>query len=217
MAIGSGTAVAGPGESPLLHLRELAWSTLRPAAARWADRVHDVHRGAGRAAEEAAAVWRRSAPPALSGPARRWRRWARRRALPPARAWLPMALAIAAVASVAPLHVVAAAVLVGLPAANGAARTRHRYERRRWERGRRWHDRVTRPVVFAGEAGRAAGATAARAAMPLAVVGAAATTAVVGLRLVDPGGRLSSAGRIAWALAVGLVALAATAPRPPLG
>ena len=35
--------------------------------------------------------------------------------------------------------------------------------------------------------------------------------------LVDPGGRLSSAGRIAWALAVGLVALAATAPRPPLG
>ena len=255
----------GRRQAPAFRLAALARERVGPVAERWADGVEVVSRQARSAMAEAAKVWERSAPAAVSRPARRWRRWCRQHALPPPRAWLPLAVAVAALASVAPLHVALALVVVGLPAANAVARTRDRYRRRRWERGPRWHDRVTRPFVLGAEVGRAVAVTAGRAALPLAVVGSAATTALVGLAVVEHGvrpmplvrvvlaaatltfagwlvlrlqshprfshtfgrdltgwvvareGRLSPAGRVAWALALGLLALALTAPRPMLG
>jgi hypothetical protein len=115
-------------------------------------------------------------------------------------------VALAALASVAPLHVVAAVVVVALPLANGRARTRDRYRRRRWERGRRWHDRVTRPAVFLAEAGKAMLDCCGRAALPLAVIAASTTTSLLGLGLVNHGVRPTLEVRLLVAgAAVGVV------------
>jgi len=179
---------------------------------------------------------------------------------PPLLAWLPFVVALAAVASVAPLHVVAAVVLLALPAANAVVRTRRRYHRRR-----RWHDHVTEPVVFLSELGQAIAVAVAEAAVPVAVVGSATAVALWAVRrashgaypmpaarllvalaavtvvvwlvqrlqrqaryprtfgrdltgwVVTAGGRVSSRGRVLWALSVGSLLLALVAPRAPLG
>src|SRR5207253_6043109 len=126
----------------------------------------------------------------------------------PVRAWLPLVLVLAALASVAPLHAVAATVLIGLPAYHAAARTGDRYRRRRWQRGPRWHDRITRPAVFLREAGAAAWVTATQAAVPLAVVGAAtAVAAVAVLPLAGAGRYPMAAARVGVAAAAVAVVL----------
>src|SRR5205085_5521784 len=111
-------------------------------------------------------------------------------------AWLPFVVALAAVASVAPLHVVAAVVLLGLPAANALVRTRRRYQRRR-----RWHDHVTEPVVFLGELGQAVAVAAVEAAVPVAVVGTATAVALWTMRRASHGAYQMPAARVLVALA----------------
>jgi serine/threonine protein kinase len=113
------------------------------------------------------------------------------------RPWLPVLIAIAAVASVAPLHVVAAITLVVLPSFNALVRTRRHYRRR----VKRWHDPVTRPVHFVGEAGRAIGQIGREGATPLVATVVGAALAFAALGYVDHGARPMPAVRAIAAIA----------------
>ena len=183
----------------------------------------------------------------------------------PVRAWLPVLAGLAAIASVAPLHVAVAVAFVALPVANAIRETRAVHQHRCRTRGKRWHDPVTLPAVFMSEAGHSVAAVAAEIIEPLVVTIAAisaavvlpivvhdrglpigairviAAASVVGLTvwlvsrlarhprfssalagdllapLVKPDQRLSSAGRMAWAVAVALGAFVIANPVWPLG
>jgi len=174
-------------------------------------------------------------------------------------------IAIAALASVAPLHIAAVLVFVLLPGSNALRRTRAIYCRELHIRGKHWHSPVRLPAIFATEARHSIVAVAEQVLEPFAVTFAAVVLVVAGLALFagdpmpmtlvrltssaavvtlsvwlvrrlshDPHysrriaghlvapfmtseGQLSSAGRIAWAAALGLLALAAVAPLWPLG
>jgi hypothetical protein len=79
---------------------------------------------------------------------------------------------LAAAGSVAPLHVLAALVLVLLPLANAVALTRAELDDRRRRRGARWHDHLSRPAVLARAFVASARVTVSRATVPvLAVAG----------------------------------------------
>ena len=183
----------------------------------------------------------------------------------PVRAWLPVLLALAAVASVAPVHIAAAVAFVVLPGANAYRRTSDAYRRQRRVRGTRWHDPFTAPAMFVTEAGHAVAAVATEILEPLAITIAGLVVAIIGLVVLNHGvhplaavrviaaaavvgvivalvrrlarhprfsrafagdliaplvasdQRLSSAGRIAWAVAVGLAAFVVVTPLWPLG